>query len=113
MFDVAGKQSCLSENVRDNFLLYQPEEPEPPGLGLGVVPPGVLPPAPSRTPFPNHDAAFLVACAHNRPQYLKSNDLVAVVRGHLPRTPGGLVDAPVVGDPMVSFRECLCLFMNG
>jgi hypothetical protein len=96
MVDVS-KKTCPSENVPDNFMYYQAQEPTPPGLGLGVVPP-----PPSRTPFSNQDASFLVACASNRPQYVRSSDLVVLVRGYLPRTPGGLDDAPFVGDLLVS-----------
>jgi len=96
MVDVS-KKTCPSENVPDNFMYYQPQNPTPPGLGLGM-----LPPPPSRTPFPNQDASFLVACASNRPQYVRSSDLVVLARGHLPRTPGGLNDAPFVGDFLVS-----------
>lgn len=96
MVDVS-KKTCPSENVPDNFMYYQAQDPTPPGLGLGVVPP-----PPSRTPFPNQDASFLVACVSNRPQYVRSSDLVVLARGYLPRTPGGFDDAPFVGDLLVS-----------
>eukprot|EP00624_Nannochloropsis_granulata_P006495 evm.model.NODE_48631_length_10584_cov_25.842876.2 len=107
MVDVS-KKTCPSENVPDNFMYFQPQKPTPPGLGLGM-----LPPPPSRTPFPNQDASFLVACASNRPQYIRSSDLLVLARGYLPRTPGGLNDAPFVEDFLVTdwfgvvYREVL------
>jgi hypothetical protein len=120
--DVRGKAAaapaCPSENVRDNFMLYHPpplqQGPTLPALSL-VAPDGTvglpgtnlasadanLVVLPSRSPFPSKDASFLVACANNRPSYIKGSDLVVIVRGHLPRTPHGLYDAPYVGDPWV------------
>ena len=129
LVDVRGKAAaapaCPSENVRDNFMLYHPprQEQVPPSLPP-VAPPGGtvglagnnlansdsnLVVLPSRSPFPSKDASYLVACANNRPSYIKGSDLVVMVRGHLPRTPHGLHDAPYVGDPWVSAALCVCI----
>lgn len=99
MADVT-QRACPSENIPNNFMYYQAQRPSPPGLGLGLVPP-----APSLTPFPNQDASFLLACASNRAHYVKGNDLVVLARGYLPRTPGGFDQPPLVADVSVSREE--------
>lgn len=66
-----------------------------------TIPPLLLLPSPSRAPFTNSDGAYLVACANNRNAYVGSNELVAVIRDYLPKTPYSKYSPRYTGDIVV------------
>jgi len=64
------------------------------------LPPSLLPSLPnSRAPFVNADGAYLMACANSRPDYIRNNELIGVVKSFFPSTPYSKFAARFVGAP--------------